>query len=118
MRFSASASGARRLAVGLPRYVLPSWPRRSRISARSFGWCVCTSSRSPHSRLRSLPQTTSSRPGPLLNGLGVILEPAARMTWKGLHPEVKHLEGEYPDGVRLTKKVMKQYEARVERSKT
>jgi len=40
------------------------------------------------------------------------------MTWKGLHPEVKHLEGEYPDGVRLTKKVMKQYEARVERSKT
>jgi hypothetical protein len=40
------------------------------------------------------------------------------MTWLGKHPEVKCLEGEYPAGVRLTKKEMKPYEARLERSKT
>ena len=56
--------------------------------------------------------------GSLLSSLGVILEQASRMTWKGMHPEVKHLEGEYPGGIRLTKKEMKQYEARLERSKT
>src|SRR5579863_3212117 len=48
----------------------------------------------------------------------VILEQARRMTWKGLHPVVKRLHGDYPDGVRLTKKEMKPYEARLERSTT
>jgi hypothetical protein len=56
--------------------------------------------------------------GVLLNSLQVILQQALRMTWNGLHPEVKELHGEYPDGVRLTKKEMKPYEARLERSKT
>ena len=56
--------------------------------------------------------------GTLLNCLKVILQEALRMTWYGAHPTVKRLHGEYPDGVRLSKKDMKQYEARLERSKT
>ena len=56
--------------------------------------------------------------GALLNRLKVILQEALRMTWCGAHPIVKRLHGEYPDGVRLTKKEMKPYEARLERSKT
>lgn len=56
--------------------------------------------------------------GTLLNSLAVILEQAKRMTWLGKHPEVACLEGDYPDGVRLTKKAMKPYEARLERSAT
>jgi hypothetical protein len=56
--------------------------------------------------------------GTLLNSLEVILEQARRMTWQRKHPEVKQLEGAYPDGVRLTKKEMKPYEARLERSKS
>jgi hypothetical protein len=56
--------------------------------------------------------------GTLLNRLKVILQQALRMTWKGNHPVVKRLQGDYPDGVRLTKKEMKPYEARLERSKT
>jgi Rhodopirellula transposase DDE domain len=56
--------------------------------------------------------------GTLLSSLQVILEQARRMTWLGKHPEVKQLEGDYPEGIRLTKKEMKPYEARLERSKT
>ena len=56
--------------------------------------------------------------GGLLNGLKVILQYALRMTWKGRHPTVKRLEGEYPAGVRIAKKGMKAYEARLNRSKT
>ena len=56
--------------------------------------------------------------GSLLNSLVVILGLASRMTWKGTHPEVKELHGEYPNGVRLSKKEMKPHEARLERSKT
>ena len=56
--------------------------------------------------------------GALLNRLKVILQQALRMTWKGMHPVVKRLHGNYPVGVRLTKKEMKPYEARLERSKT
>ena len=56
--------------------------------------------------------------GVLLNGLKVILQCALRMTWKGQHPTVKRLAGDYPDGVRLTGKEMKPYEARLERSET
>ena len=57
--------------------------------------------------------------GTLLNSLKVILQQALRMTWKGKHPAaVKRLHGDYPDGVRLTKKEMKPYEARLERSPT
>ena len=41
-----------------------------------------------------------------------------RMTWKSRHPIVKRLHGEYPDGVRVAAKEMKEYEARLERSAT
>jgi hypothetical protein len=56
--------------------------------------------------------------GALLNSLKVILQQALRMRWKGKHPMVKRLHGDYPEGVRLTKKQMRPYEARLERSKT
>ena len=56
--------------------------------------------------------------GALLNGIGVILEFARRMTWRGRHPTVKELVGDYPDGLRLSKKDMKPYEARLGRSQT
>ena len=56
--------------------------------------------------------------GSLLNCLKVILQQALRMTWRGQHPTLKRLHGEYPDGVRLSKKDMKPYEARLERSTT
>jgi hypothetical protein len=55
--------------------------------------------------------------GALLNCLKVILQEARRMKWRGQHPTLKRLHGEYPDGIRLTKKEMKPHEARLERSK-
>ncbi len=51
--------------------------------------------------------------GTLLNSIEVILEQARRMTWKKIHPEVKTLQGDYREGVRLSKKEMKPYEARL-----
>jgi transposase len=54
--------------------------------------------------------------GELLNGLEVVLRCARRMTWKGRHPTVKCLQGEYPDGVRVAAQEMKPYEARLQRS--
>jgi transposase len=54
--------------------------------------------------------------GELLNCLEVVLQCARRMTWKRRHPIVKCLWGEYPDGVRVGAKEMKQYEARLQRS--
>lgn len=56
--------------------------------------------------------------GALLNCLKVILQFALRMLWKGRHPNVKRLEGDYRDGIRLSKKEMKRYEARLQRSPT
>ena len=56
--------------------------------------------------------------GVLLNGLKVVLQCALRMRWKGRHPTVKRLAGEYPDGVRVPAKEMKQIEARLDRSTT
>jgi hypothetical protein len=56
--------------------------------------------------------------GTLLTSLKVILQQALRMTWLGKPPVVTSLKGDYPDGVRLSKKEMKPYEARLERSKT
>ena len=56
--------------------------------------------------------------GVLLNSLKVVLQCALRMTWKGRHPTVKRLHGEYPMGVRVPRKEMKTYEARLERSAT
>jgi len=54
--------------------------------------------------------------GTLLNCLKVILQEALRMVWRGKHPLVKRLHGDYPEGVRLAKKAMKPYEARLKRS--
>jgi transposase len=56
--------------------------------------------------------------GVLLNGLKVVLRCALRMRWKGRHPTVKRLAGEYPDGVRVPAREMKAIEARLERSTT
>ena len=40
------------------------------------------------------------------------------MTWKGRHPTVKRLYGQYADGVRVPRKEMKHYEGHLERSAT
>ena len=54
--------------------------------------------------------------GVLLSSLQVILQQARRMRWRGQAPVVKRQEGEYPDGVRLSRAQMKPYEARLQRS--
>ncbi len=56
--------------------------------------------------------------GVLLDRMKVVLQCALRMTWKGRHPTVRRLDGEYPDGVRLTAVEMGPYEARLQRSET
>jgi predicted membrane chloride channel (bestrophin family) len=56
--------------------------------------------------------------GVLLSSAEVVLQCARRMTWKKHHPKVECLEGVYPDGVRLTAKEMRPYEARLHRSAT
>jgi hypothetical protein len=56
--------------------------------------------------------------GVLLNCLKVVLQCALRMTWRGTHPLVKRLHGAYPDGVRVPRREMKAYEARLQRSAT
>ena len=56
--------------------------------------------------------------GVLLNCARFVLEFARRMTWNGEHPEIQELQGEYPLGVKLSRKEMKPWEARLERSPT
>jgi transposase len=56
--------------------------------------------------------------GSLLSSLKVILQQALRMTWKKQHPRVRRIHADYAEGVRLSKKEMKSYEARLERSAT
>jgi hypothetical protein len=56
--------------------------------------------------------------GVLLSCLSIVLSCAARMTWKGRHPEIAQLPGEYPSGVKLSRKEMAPWEARLERSPT
>jgi hypothetical protein len=56
--------------------------------------------------------------GVLLNCREVVLQDALRMTWKGLHPTVNCLQGEYADSVRVAASEMKPYEARLQRSAT
>jgi hypothetical protein len=56
--------------------------------------------------------------GVLLNCWKVVLQCALRVRWKGRHPKVKRLAGEYPDGVRVPSREMKAIEARLERSAT
>jgi hypothetical protein len=40
------------------------------------------------------------------------------MTWRGRHPTVKRLYGDYPGGVRVPAKEMKEVEARLQRSRS
>jgi transposase len=56
--------------------------------------------------------------GALLNRLQVILQQARRMTWRGRHPEVKRLEGDYGPGERWSRRGSKEVEARLQRSAT
>lgn len=56
--------------------------------------------------------------GVLLNSLKVILAMAARMKWKGRHPIVKELTGEYKKAERISEREWKLLEARLERSKS
>jgi hypothetical protein len=56
--------------------------------------------------------------GVLLNGWKVVLQCASRMRWRGKHPTVKRLAGEYPDGIRVPAREMEAIEARLERSAT
>jgi transposase len=56
--------------------------------------------------------------GVLLTRWKVVLQCALRMTWKGRHPTVKRLEGDYPAGIRVTGAAKKELESRLERSPT
>ena len=56
--------------------------------------------------------------GTLLNCLQVVLYWARRMTWCGKHPDVKYLDKDYQKKVTVPPNEMKQYEARLQRSKT
>jgi hypothetical protein len=56
--------------------------------------------------------------GTLLTNLGVAMQWASTMTWKGQHPEVEHLNREYIKGVKVPKAVMEQVNAHVKRSPT
>jgi len=54
--------------------------------------------------------------GELLNSLEKAVYWTATMTWKGIKPVVYLSEKIYKKGIRLTKKEMKPYESRIERS--
>ncbi len=56
--------------------------------------------------------------GALLNCWEVIRDHARRMTWRKMHPTVERLDGDYSASVRVSKRDMKPYEARLERSAT
>jgi hypothetical protein len=55
--------------------------------------------------------------GDLLTRVKVVLQGALRMVWKGRHPTVKWLAGEYPAGVSVPRgEAKRELEARLERS--
>jgi len=54
--------------------------------------------------------------GVLLSCVSIALWCAQRMTWKGRHPQIAQLPGEYASGVKLSRKEMQPWEARLERS--
>ena len=56
--------------------------------------------------------------GTLLESVETALNWAKTMTWKGIHPIVRLLEGTYETGVRVAKKAFKQFQQRLQRSKT
>ena len=56
--------------------------------------------------------------GVLLKGWEVVETCALRMNWKGMHPNVMRIEGDYPTGVIVPKTEMMQLNNRLERSET
>ena len=54
--------------------------------------------------------------GVLLSCVSIVLWCAARMAWKRQHPEIAQLPGDYPSGVKLSRKEMEPWEARLDRS--
>lgn len=56
--------------------------------------------------------------GTLLGSVETALNWAKTMTWKGIHPVVRLLEGAYETGVRVAKKTFKQFQQRLQRSET
>ncbi len=54
--------------------------------------------------------------GEILDSIDKVVRWAATMTWKGIKPIVHLWEKVYEKGVRLTKKLMKPYDNRIERS--
>ena len=56
--------------------------------------------------------------GVLLINLKVVFQCALRMVWKGRHPTVKRLDGDYPEGVCIPRsvKAKRELEGRLERS--
>ena len=56
--------------------------------------------------------------GELLDSISKAINWASTMTWKGINPVVKLVEKLYKKGIRLTKKEMKPYENRIQRSNT
>ena len=56
--------------------------------------------------------------GVLLTCWEIVKACALRMTWKGKHPQVLQMEGEYPIGVIVPKKEMRELNKRLERSES
>lgn len=56
--------------------------------------------------------------GALLNSVEAAIEWASTMTWNGVKPVIHLLNKSYEKGVKLTKKAMKAYEERLQRSET
>lgn len=56
--------------------------------------------------------------GALLNSVEAAIEWASTMTWNGVKPVVHLLNKTYEKGIKLTKKAMKAYEERLQRSET
>ena len=54
--------------------------------------------------------------GTLLESVETALNWAKTMTWKGIHPVVKLLEGVYETGIRVTKKTFQPLQQRLQRS--
>ena len=54
--------------------------------------------------------------GTLLTSIETTLAWAQSMTWKGIHPNVRLMDRNYPTGVRLTKAAFRPIAARLERS--
>jgi len=54
--------------------------------------------------------------GVLLTGWEIVHVCARRMTWRGVHPSVDRVERDYPIGIKVPPKEMKELNKRLERS--